>query len=293
MAELEGNAKLAEFSLALSFNVYQKCLKQCLQGISSSEKYLGYGITFCALVPMRSVPFKVVALMGMNDGQYPRQDQRPSFDLMANKPLAGDRSRRDEDRYLYLESILAARSKLIISYIGQSVKDNSELPPSVLVSELLDCISIYSGKPSEDWIVKHPLQAFSPRYFSQNKDSAELFSYAEEYTDLQKSGNTPSTQFIKEPLEELDDSYKNISLNDLIAFYKSPARALLKHRFSIQTFDEDTTLPIREPFALESFKDAEIRKLIMESAHTSEHSIADKQTIARSQRTITLCRNWQ
>lgn len=282
MAELESNSNLAEFSLELPFNVYQRSLKQCLQGISSSEKYLGYGITFCALVPMRSVPFKVVALMGMNDGQYPRQDQRPSFDLMANQPQAGDRSRRDEDRYLFLESILAARSKLIISYIGQSVKDNSELPPSVLVSELLDCISIYSDKPSEDWIVKHPLQAFSPRYFSQNKDSAELFSYAEEYTALQKSGDTPSTQFIKEPLEELDDSYKNISLNELIAFFKSPSRAFLKQRFSIQTFDEDTTLPIREPFALESFKDAEIRNLIMECANNSEHSITDKHTIARA-----------
>ena len=68
----------------------------------------------------------------------------------------------------------------------------------------------------------------------------------------------------------------------MIAFFKSPSRAFLKQRFSIQTFDEDTTLSIREPFALESFKDAEIRNLIMECANESEHSIADKQTIARA-----------
>jgi len=264
---LNNNAKLANFEQTLSFSVFKKTLQECLQNISGPEKFLGHGITFCALVPMRSVPFKVVALMGMNDGEFPRQDKHHSFDLMANKPRRGDRSRRNEDRYLFLESILAARSQLLISYCGQSIKDNSELPPSVLVSELLDTLVSYTEIPVEHWICKHPLQAFSPRYFDNSKN--ELFSYASEYTSLHKSTETDLTKsdiFIKDRLPELDDSYKKLSLNDLISFYQSPARSFLKQRFDIQTYDEDVTLPVREPFELEFFKDREIRNLIQQGS---------------------------
>ncbi|MEE9444722.1 MAG: exodeoxyribonuclease V subunit gamma, partial [Cocleimonas sp.] len=161
-------------SLKLPFSVVAKIIKQSLQEITGNENFMGYGITFCALVPMRSVPFKVVALLGMNDGEYPRQDRILSFDMVAKKPRKGDRSRRNEDRYLFLESILAARKQLIISYIGQSVKDNTALPPSVLVSELLDEVCIYTDTKAHDWICNHPLQAFSPRYFDAS--DKRLFS---------------------------------------------------------------------------------------------------------------------
>ena len=281
MAELDSQANLANFQQTLTFSVYQKMLQQCLQNITGNEKYLGYGITFCALVPMRSVPFKIVALLGMNDGEFPRQDKRPSFDLMANQRQAGDRSRRDEDRYLFLESILATRSKLLISYIGQSVKDNTELPPSVLVSELLESITDYSGISAEQLIVKHPLHAFSPRYFSNEQDAGKssLFSYAHEYTQLNKTKESVPKVFIKEPLDDLDESFKTLTLNDLIRFYKSPARAFLKHRFDIQTLEEDDSLKVREPFELESFKQSEIRSFIQECGNNSND---DAQLIARA-----------
>jgi len=87
--------------------------------------FLTGGLTFCALLPMRSIPFKVIGLIGMNDDAYPRQTQLLSFDLIARNPRPGDRSRRKDDRYLFLEAILSAREKLYISYIGQSIQDNS------------------------------------------------------------------------------------------------------------------------------------------------------------------------
>ena len=306
LADILTQATLAEFTQSLPFTVYQKILQQAFSGISANEKYLGYGITFCALVPMRSVPFKIVALMGMNDGEFPRQEQRPSFDLMSNNSRKGDRSRRDEDRYLFLESLLAARTKLLISYVGQSVKDNSELPPSVLVNELLEILAQYTGKDLEYWVTKHPLQAFSPRYFFESshkdchKDSHKncdeefsdekhpLFSYAMQYVELQKDKTaTPthsSQHFIKSPLEPLDDSYKILTLETLIQFYKSPARYFLKHRFAIQTFNEDNELNTREPFTLEAFKEREIRHLVLQcqEGEDNEQSNKDKQLIARA-----------
>jgi len=272
---IKQTTELTNFKQDISFAVFFKILQSALSSISGSENFLGYGITFCAMVPMRSIPFKVIALMGMNDTEYPRQNKRQSFDRLAEKPRKGDRSKRDEDRYLFLESILAARSRLIISYIGQSVKDNTEIPPSVLVSELLDSLAIYSDTSADEWVVKHPLQAFSPRYFDQ---SSLLYSYAKEYTKLGKSITAPSQIFISERLEELESDYKKVSLNELIKFYQSPARTFLKQRFAIQTFDEDITLPIREPFELESFKDKEIRKLLL----VSESGENDQILVARA-----------
>ena len=280
--KLENSAKLAQFENSLPFSVFQKILQTCLESIAGSESYLGYGITFCSLVPMRSVPFKVVALMGMNDGEFPRQDKPRSFDLMAKKQRRGDRSRRDEDRYLFLESILAARSRLIISYIGQNVRDNTEIPPSILVSELIDSLSIYSNKPTQEWIVKHPLQAHSLRYF---ENSNTLFSYANQYLKLYQEtegdNSTSKTEqaFISKPLPTLEDEYKQLTLDDLIHFYQNPARAFLKQRMSIQTFEEIVELPIREPFELESFEDQKIRQLILENREDNREDNSESQSL--------------
>ncbi len=95
-------------------------------------------VTFGALKPMRSIPFRVICLLGMNDAAFPRSDSRLGFDLMAESPRLGDQSRREDDRYLFLETLLSARDRLHVSYVGQSIRDNSPAPPSVLVSELLD-----------------------------------------------------------------------------------------------------------------------------------------------------------
>lgn len=104
--------------------------------------FLAGGVTFCSFKPMRSIPFRIVCLVGMEDGAFPRSTQRLSFDLMAKSPRLGDRSTREDDRYLFLETLLSARERLYISYVGQSVKDNSPTSPSVLVSELLDYVEL-------------------------------------------------------------------------------------------------------------------------------------------------------
>ena len=273
LEDLKQQTQLADLDddFTLSFAVINKIIKKSLQEMSGSENFLSKGITFCALVPMRSVPFKVVALLGMNDGEFPRQNKHLSFDRMAKEPKKGDRSRRDEDRYLFLESILAAREKLLILYTGQSIKDNTDLPPSVLVSELLETMTAYNNEGDVNVITKHPLQAFSSRYF--DGQSPELFSYANEYVKLNKhrdalGSKQASQEFIITRLPELEDEHKRICLDDLIAFYQSPARAFLKKHFAIKTFDKELVLPIREPFAQESFVDRKIRdKIVDHSMH--------------------------
>ncbi|MFA0519883.1 exonuclease V subunit gamma, partial [Vibrio sp. 10N.222.55.E8] len=131
-----------------------------LSGARISQRFLAGQVNFCTLMPMRSIPFKTVCLLGMNDGVYPRSMPPEGFDLINGRSRPGDRSRRDDDRYLFLEAILSAQECLYISYVGRSIQDNTERVPSVLVSELIEycqqnyCLSENQALPSDDSGIK-------------------------------------------------------------------------------------------------------------------------------------------
>jgi exodeoxyribonuclease V gamma subunit len=215
------------------------------------------GITFCSMLPMRSIPFRVVAMAGMNDGAFPRQDRSPGFDLIAREPRRGDRSKRSEDRYLFLETILSARDVLYISYLGQSIRDNSEKPPSVLVSELLDAVRRgfvipENGTPEERLVVKHRLQAFHPAYFTEG--DTPLFSYSREnFRALSGSDNIKSSSrfFIDAPISQPPEELKTVSLERLMRFYDNPSAYFLTERLGIRFGASVMPLEDREPFAVE------------------------------------------
>ncbi len=210
-----------------------------LDKLSPGSGFMTGGVTFCAMLPMRSIPFKIICLLGMNSDVFPREAQPLTFDLIAKHPRPGDRCRRNDDKYLFLESIISARSKLYISYVGQSIQDNSRIPPSVLVSELLDTIEKGFEMPGknilEHVVSVHRLQAFSPHYF---KKDGRLFSYSEENRDaaafLHKQetveplirSTLPLTPPEKEELQSLD-------IETLTRFFSHPIRFLLQHRFGI------------------------------------------------------------
>ncbi|MEE9411745.1 MAG: exodeoxyribonuclease V subunit gamma [Methylococcales bacterium] len=165
----------AGYAADISFPLIKQLVLGVLNASSQQECFASGGVTFCELTPMRSVPFKVVCLIGMNDGQFPKLVTQHSFDLLAEDGYRrGDRSRRTEERYLFLESLLAAREKLYISYIGRDVRKNTEIPPCVLVSELLDCVEKTFEITRQQLITEHPLQTFSSRYFEGDND---LFTY--------------------------------------------------------------------------------------------------------------------
>jgi len=133
----------ADFYSALDLPVVRDHVMAAMTDSSTSQRFLAGKVNFCTMMPMRAIPFKVVCLLGMNDGEYPRSQVALDFDLMAQKGLyrPGDRSRREDDRYLFLEALLSARHCLYISYIGHDVVDNSLKAPSVLVAQLRDYVS--------------------------------------------------------------------------------------------------------------------------------------------------------
>lgn len=170
---------LSRFEENVSFELVFDCVRSALESEKVSQRFLAGRINFCNLMPMRTVPFKVVCLLGMNEGAYPRPDTSQSFDLLELFPKRrGDRSRRNDDRYMFLEALLSAEQHFYISYKGYNLKDNTELFPSVLVAELQDvCVRCFSDGSKAQRVqlldaltFEHRLQAFHRSYFNDPSD---------------------------------------------------------------------------------------------------------------------------
>ena len=270
LAEQLGNiATTAEYTGDVSPAVMLSWLRARLEHQEQGLGFMTGGITFCAMLPMRSIPFRVVVLIGMNDNTFPRQSRAPSFDLIAREPQKGDRSLRNEDRYLFLESLLSARDLLYISYVGQSIRDNSELPPSVLVSELLDAVrrgfSLPDGGSVEEHLVaRHRLQAFNREYFTAG---SPLFSYsAENYRALveKECASTLTHPFMSTPLAEPPEEWKTVLLERLLRFYDNPSVFFLEQRLGIRLEGTAQPLEDREPFAVEGLELYSLKQELLE-----------------------------
>jgi exodeoxyribonuclease V gamma subunit len=217
-------------------------------------------VTFSSLTSLRGLPFRVVCLLGMDDGVLPSLARADEFDLMAAFGKAGDRQRRDDERNLFLDLLLAARERLFIAYTGRSIRDNAPLPPAALVDELLDHLAQVSAgedaSPAEveearrEFIVDHSLQAFASDYFSSKPD---LFTYdadrAELATLLAEPAHSAAAPFFDQPLPPEDAS--TVEFDDFVRFWRHPARALLRDRLGIALSDAQGELLDTEPFDLD------------------------------------------
>ena len=241
------DAKQAKYDDPLPWLVVREQLSERLDQAGPSQPFLDRGLTFCAMIPMRNIPFRVVCLIGMNSGDFPRQDRRAGFDLMQAKPERGDRSRRGEDRYLFLEALLASRDRFYISYVGRDLRDNTEREPSVLVSELLDLLERCYGQRRDHVLIEHRMHPFSPQYFSGDIE-ARLFSYAQEWAQAHSKRNAQAENplFLGAPLTPAEADWREVSLQALTSFFANPARFLLARRLRLR-LQELETLPDEEP----------------------------------------------
>ncbi|MBI3782193.1 MAG: exodeoxyribonuclease V subunit gamma [Deltaproteobacteria bacterium] len=272
LAELAQQAEDGGFGGRVDLESVRLRLEASLENAAPGRDFLTGGVTFCAMVPMRSIPFRVVCLLGMNDGAFPRPQRPLSFDLMLQQPLPGDRSGRDDDRHLFLEALLAARERLIITYVGQSVRDNAEIPPSVVVSELLDVIGesftrdAEAPLPSAPLVIRHPLQPFSRHYFDGRSD---LFSYAQPYfagalrLGQQRDAAAP---FVVAPLPVDADAERTVTVDELARFFENPARGFLQRRLSLSLGTDVESLDDREPLQPDALERWQIGTRLLEWA---------------------------
>ncbi|MBF0197223.1 MAG: exodeoxyribonuclease V subunit gamma [Planctomycetes bacterium] len=253
--ELGEQWKEAELKSSMDLATVKSALQGLLRDEQNQAGFLQGGITFCRMLPMRTIPAKVVAIIGLNEGLFPRQDQKTGFDLMAQQSWRGDRSMAKDDRYLFLEALLAARQCFYLSYQGQSEKDNKKLSPSLLVSELLEYVNDSIEFPrKEEGVQQHPLQSYSMAYFNQSRP--ELINYShQDYEDaLALKNKVAETQAFCEReslFEEHESARLEIQLRDFIAFFENPSRAFLQKRCQLFLREDEVEAPDEsEPFDL-------------------------------------------
>lgn len=256
----------------------------CLEDGGLSRGFFAGSVTFATLMPMRAIPFRQVYLLGMNDGAYPRPGTRVDFDLMHGRYRPGDRSRREDDRYLFLEALLSARERLVISWVGRGIHDNAELPPSVLVGQLRDHLAAGWTLARRDGALPdsgaslvaalttlHPLQPFSLDYFPAGERGVSglstgqtpkgeprsrgegipppscKFTYAREWRPAPVAtgdGESPPSLLPSPGREE------PLRLLDLARHFKDPVKGFFQQRLGVRFEREALFLEDHEPFGL-------------------------------------------
>jgi exodeoxyribonuclease V gamma subunit len=241
---------------------------------TAPARFLAGEVTFCTLVPMRTVPFRMVCLVGMNDQDFPRRRHPYGFDLMARTSRKGDRSRRLDDRYLFLEALMSARERLYISYTGHDQRDNSEKVPSVLVSELIDYLELafqLEGETAEDHtgaaanlrahlIADERLQPFSRAYYDASR---ELFTYEPMWAPMKVADRISSDtrRAVVAPPPRVEE----ISLGEFTRYYRDPCRYFLR-RLGVRLELDEEEGSDEEPFGIHFFDTYWVKQDALETA---------------------------
>ena len=264
MAPLEtwlSECELAQMQRALPLVVVREHWLAQLQTSALHRRFFGGGIQFATLMPMRSIPFKVVCLLGMNDGDYPRNQAPRDFDLLNQAThvgtahthwRAGDRSRREDDRYLFLEALLAAREKIYISWQGRRTTDHEKQPACVLVAQLLEYLNRMWARDDHQAAFEaplQPLQGFSPLYFMQDSGFS---TYASDW-----HAALSATDAVASPAPAPSPSSSHafapplvLTLRHLQRLLKQPVEIFLHDRLRIQLDAPAESAAQDEPFAL-------------------------------------------
>lgn len=230
------------FDKPIAYDLFYAHFAQYLQEGNNASLFYGDGITFCTVVPMRSIPFKVVAMLGMDAKSFPRKEQKLSFNLMHQSYQLGDRNIKDSDKHLFLETVLSAEDTLYISYLGNSAKNNSIINPSSMVDELLNYIQIKTPLPIKEYLVyAHPLHAFSNLYNSQSSSLIHYTNFSTNPITIVKEKN--------ETVQELSMPH-SMSVAQLSKFIANPIKVYYNTAMGIYWNDSLEVPPEYEPFVL-------------------------------------------
>ncbi len=255
---IEG-ALAIDFNASLPLNALISLLEQKLLEEKPEQNFIQGKITFCSFIPMRTIPFKMIGMIGMNQSDFPQSSTYHNFDLMQYLPMRGDRTRNTDDRYLFLEALLSAQRYLYLSYVGRSIRDNSILRPSLLIDELLRYIDqvaqTESGeKPSEMISYQHPMASYNSMLF---KPHNPIQSFQSEWI----LHNTTSHFYAPYAYETLMAYYQtqmqqaevlqSLTLNELIRFYQDPTQYFAQVHLNMNPYrSQEMLIEDDEPFTI-------------------------------------------
>ncbi len=229
----------------LVFDVFKKGILDFIMHEKREHLFLRKGITFCSFIPMRSVPFRVVCMLGLNYDSFPRKEQPTRFSMIAQYPQRGDRNLKDNDKHLFLETILSAQEFLYLSFIGNSTKDNTTIPPSSILDLFVDYIVKKFPKKEQEanqkLVLNHPMHGFSKLYTS-NSVYINYFNH-----DRFKKA---AIFRVDEPRINPFQSSDTIALKSIQSFIKHPIRAYFQKVLQIFYQDEELLIPEQEMTAV-------------------------------------------
>lgn len=263
----------------IGFNSIYRYLLDKFTSENPGFGFLSGGVTFSQTLPMRSIPAKVICLMGMNNDNFPRRETTCEFDLIAQSPQKGDRSSNNNDKYLFLETIISAQNNLFISFIGRSIKDNHEISPSIVIAQLIDFIQnnfvLGNNKRVIDKIFnKHRLHSFSTAYFQKN---SPLYSYSRESfnisLELQKKYKLETLHPVAISIKPVPPEFYKITIDDFISFFKNPSKYFLEKRLGLFLEKDDTALKDSENFEIQGLEKYSIANRVIKST-VKEDNIA-------------------
>ncbi len=245
LAEIVAEAGPAAAATSLGLTEIRALLGHRLKGRPTRANFRTGHLSVCTLVPMRSVPHRVVCLLGLDDGAFPRKSPRDGDDLLLDSPHVGDRDPRAEDRQMLLDALLAAQERLIILFSGNDERTNAPRPPAVPVGELLDVVDRTArteyGLARERITVRHPLQPFDRRNFVLGQlipDAVWGFDRTSLEGAIALSGRrSEPPPFLAAPLPAI--AAPRLALDDLVHFAERPVRAFLRQRLGIYLSDSE------------------------------------------------------
>ena len=261
---LEENGKLAKADgLLLPRSLMTKILQGLLEAATTSggsPSFLAGKITCCSLMPMRGIPCKIIALLGMDQGAFPRQDPHQDFSLLNDDKLLPYfvRSKAAEDRYIFLETLLAAREKLLLFYQGFQA-DGKEQPPAIVVRQLRDYVKPHTPQSLD---VIHPLNNFDIRNFQGNPSS--LLSFFSFDAPSARTGTPPAPASPKEPPPAPDalPSSLVLTLRELEALLENGVEAFRQHALGCRQEEDDLLPEDQEPLESGPLEMSNCRKFL-------------------------------
>ena len=251
VTDLKEESKNAKSDEPMTLKVISQILDSRLSEDYPAGSFFSGTITFCSLKPMRNIPAQFIGLIGMNENAFPRRDLRTEFTQFPDGKRTGDRSMREDDRYLFFESILGARSHFYISYTGIEGQTLKEQPSSIVVEELLDTLDDYYQFPNQTFakealVVHEPLQAFSPRYFNEDEPISFSKDNLKAARSLLHHSDKDSSNFMS-PIEVDLEIPDEISLITFQRFFANPARYWLNQNLELNFPYQDQILEDSEP----------------------------------------------
>jgi exodeoxyribonuclease V gamma subunit len=233
-------------------------------------------VTFTALSSLRQLPYRMICLLGLDESAFPQPGRALEFDLMLLENRPGDRQQRFDERNLFLDLVLAARDRLYLSYTGKHQRDDSPLPPSLLLAQLLEFCCRATGCPPERLQLQHPLQAFSPDYFSlAHKRDARLTSFNQEYASAwqsRASGIQEASPFFPDALAATPT--EQTTLAQMQTFFRHPARALLQEGLRLVLPNAAEEADDIEPLTAEPLPRYALMQRLLPAALTGEDTAA-------------------